>query len=147
MQKKFLSLMITGLFLLTCHTGFSQQTQKEARTVEMKRKTDKNPEVAKLKEGVNKKSNVKTDETIKKNGPVYGENYCDVVVDNYTNLYVKIWIDGNYKGIVEPYGKRTVYAVPGKTKMYCRADFDDGSYSYWGPDYFDCDYEFTIKLR
>lgn len=53
--------------------------------------------------------------------------------DNWTGWYIKTFVDGQYKGTVAPWGNLKVYVPAGKTyRLYGRADFNDGSYSYWG---------------
>lgn len=144
-MRKILSVLVLAALLVTASDSAMAQ-QKEKKVVESQRITKENPNVAKLKEAVNDKKNGMND-VPKQNGPVYGDDYCDVVIDNYTNLYIKVWVDNNYKGIVGPYGKITVAAAPGKTVLYARADFTDGSYSYWNPPAFDCGWEYTWRLR
>jgi len=33
---------------------------------------------------------------------------CSIFFDNYTGLYINIYVDGNYKGQLSPYGSGTV---------------------------------------
>lgn len=63
---------------------------------------------------------------------------CEVRLDNRTNYTIKIYIDGKYRGTVEPYGDAIGYAAPGETKVYARADFTDGSVLTWGPTIYNC---------
>ena len=123
------------------------QTEKQPKVIESERIMGTNPTVGKLKEATNDKKKAELKDDKAKQGPVYGSEYCDVVVDNYTNLYIKVWVDDEYKGVVGPYGKITVAALPGKTTLYARADFDDGSYYYWNPSAFDCSWQYTWRLR
>ncbi|HEY8226486.1 MAG TPA: hypothetical protein VIG25_14495 [Pyrinomonadaceae bacterium] len=67
-----------------------------------------------------------------------GGGYCEVQFDNRTKFYIKLFVDGNYRGTLSPYGDAVVYALPGSTTVYARADFDDGSFSYWGPSSYSC---------
>lgn len=145
-MRRTLSILVFAALLLTMSSAAMAQ-QKEKKVIESERITQENPKVAKLKEAVNDKSKAGLNDPPKQHGPVYGDDYCDVVIDNYTNLYIKVWVDNNYKGIVGPYGKITVAAAPGKTVLYARADFTDGSYSYWNPPAFDCGWEYTWRLR
>lgn len=140
-------LLFTALLMTSAGTANAQEQKKQSKIVESQRITTENPEVAKLKEGLNDKSNKTQNDPPKQHGPIYGDNYCDVVVDNYTNLYIKVWVDDQYRGVLAPYGKMTVAALPGKTKLYARADYTDGSYAYWNPPSFDCSWEYTWRLR
>lgn len=63
---------------------------------------------------------------------------CKVVLDNRTKLIVKIYVDGTYRGTMSPYGDSVTYTGSGLTRVYARADFDDGSYVYWGPTDYTC---------
>jgi|ERR1700686_3275498 len=63
---------------------------------------------------------------------------CEVRFDNRTPWIIKLYVDGNYKGALLPYGDAVAYAWPGGTRVYARADFTDGTYSYWGPQNYDC---------
>jgi hypothetical protein len=74
---------------------------------------------------------------------------CRVTVDSYRNLYIKIFVDGDYKGVVSPLATDYTYAISGPTRLYARADFTDGSYSFWGPETFYCEdggsYTWTLR--
>lgn len=54
-------------------------------------------------------------------------------VDNRTPLHVKVYLDGTYRGTVPPWGDLRDVVEAGETRFYCRADYTDGTYSYWGP--------------
>ena len=58
---------------------------------------------------------------------------CRVMVDNHTQWKIQVYIDGDYEGLVGPYGELYTVATPGSTKFYGRADFTDGSVITWGP--------------
>jgi hypothetical protein len=64
--------------------------------------------------------------------------WCGIYWDNYTDLYVDVFVDGEYEGTVAPMGELQTYAIAGATRVYARADYDDGSYDYWGPNTFTC---------
>ena len=74
---------------------------------------------------------------------------CGVFWDNYTNLYIKVFVDGDYAGMVSPMGELQTYAAAGSTRIYARADYKDGSYDYWGPTVFQCNpgVNYTRKLN
>lgn len=59
-------------------------------------------------------------------------------VDNRTNLIIKVFVDGTYRGLVGPWGDLYTYTLVGGTGLYARADFDDGTYSSWGPRVISC---------
>ena len=56
-----------------------------------------------------------------------------VCIDSRVDLYVKIYVDGNYVGTVSPWGDACGYYGAGEHRLYARAVFTDGSSSTWGP--------------
>ena len=56
-----------------------------------------------------------------------------ICIDSRVDLYVKIYVDGNFVGTVSPYGDACGYYGGGDHRLYARAVFTDGSYSSWGP--------------
>ncbi len=56
-----------------------------------------------------------------------------ICIDSRVDLYVKIYVDGNYVGTVSPWGDACGYYGSGDHRLYARAVFTDGSYSSWGP--------------
>lgn len=58
---------------------------------------------------------------------------CLLHVDNRTGLYVALYTDGDYRGTISPYGDLEGYVGCGSTVFYARADYDDGSFDFWGP--------------
>lgn len=73
--------------------------------------------------------------------------YCEVRFDNRTKWYIKLYVDGDYRGTLSPYGDAVVYALAGSTRVYARADFDDGTYLYWGPSTYTCGPNQYIPFR
>ena len=67
-----------------------------------------------------------------------GGGYCEVQFDNRTRWYIKLYVDGTYRGTLSPYGDAVVYALPGSTTVYARADFDSGGFTRWGPSNYSC---------
>lgn len=56
-----------------------------------------------------------------------------ICVDSRVDLYVKVYVDGNYVGTVSPWGDACGYYGSGEHRLYGRAVFTDGSYTSWGP--------------
>lgn len=67
-----------------------------------------------------------------------GGGYCEVRFDNRSRWFVKLYVDGTYRGTLSPYGDSVVYTGAGETSVYGRAQFDDGTFFYWGPKNYDC---------
>jgi hypothetical protein len=67
-----------------------------------------------------------------------GGGYCEVRFDNRTRWFVKLFVDGVYRGTLSPFGDSIAYTGAGATRVYARAEFDDGSYLYWGPSDYSC---------
>jgi hypothetical protein len=74
---------------------------------------------------------------------------CRIAIDSRRNLYIKIFIDGEFRGVMSPNGDSVAYAYSGGTRLYARADFTDGSYTSWGPEHFYCEdgssYTWTLR--
>src|ERR1044071_9140071 len=63
---------------------------------------------------------------------------CHLTFDNYTGYWIKIYVDGNYKGMVEPWGTGEVWVFGGWTSWYCETA---GGTFYWensGDFFCDC---------
>lgn len=67
-----------------------------------------------------------------------GGGYCEVRFDNRTKFFVKLYVDGAYRGTISPYGDGVAYTGAGTTRVYARAVFDSGDYLYWGPNDYSC---------
>jgi len=72
---------------------------------------------------------------------------CEVRFDNRTAWFIKLYVDGNFKGTIGPWGDAVAYAFPGETRVYGRANFDDGSYISWGPQDYECGPNHYIDFR
>src|SRR5258708_5974349 len=148
MKKTIISklVMLTALFtfLIMGNSVIAQQkTSKKKKTIEAKANAAPSNEVAALKRPANEK-NPKPE--TKTRGDVYGSNYSDIIIDNYTGYSIDVYVDGSFRGTIAPYDKKVTWAVPGNNRLYGKAVFDDGSYLYWGPDTPYTGYEYTWKL-
>ncbi len=70
-------------------------------------------------------------------------SYCYLTFDNYTGYNIDIWVDGNYKGWVEAWGKGDVTVYGGYTSWY--AESAGGGYSWSNSG--DCFSDWYINLR
>jgi hypothetical protein len=75
-----------------------------------------------------------------------GVDACAVVVDNRTGWYVRIFVDGTYRGTIAPWGDAYCYTGAGTTKLYAVAMFSDGSRYTWGPGNVECYGRYTWQL-
>jgi hypothetical protein len=80
-------------------------------------------------------------------GRGFGAGWCEVSASNYTRYYTKIYVDGAYRGMVGPFDTGTVTVGTGTTTFYARADFDDGSYKFWGSYVFNCSYAHNVNWQ
>ena len=87
--------------------------------------------------------NIKSDEPTedKRETKSRGADDCTIYFDNYSGLYVKVYVDGDYMGTMSPYGSLTVYAG-GYTTIYC---VSVGNTRYWS-DSGDCSGYYHYKL-
>src|SRR6266536_2326240 len=108
---------IIYLLISVCLMSFTYQanaqTQKKvkvmvAKHVEPEKKT-KNPSI--------KSEAPETDNPVAKPSATRGS--CTVSFTNSTGYYVKVYIDGNYKGTLAPYESGNVTVYSGYTTVYC----------------------------
>lgn len=138
----FATLMIVGMGF-TANAQGAPKLKKE--TIDSKAMSTPNAVV----DGLQKATNVKDSPVMenKDRGDVYGSNYSDIVIDNWTGYYIDIYVDNSYRGTVSPWDKKVTWAIPGTTKLYAKAVFGDGSYLYWGPSSTYTGYSYTWKLN
>lgn len=147
-MKKQIFLLAFLLFAGVGLTTYGQNTKKpklKTETVDAKPVSTTDPKVDALQRPVNDKNKPAAPTTSR--GDVFGADYSDVVVDNWTGYYVDIYVNGNYRGTVSPYDKRVTWAIPGTNTLYAKATFNDGSYLYWGPKVTYTGYSYTWKLN
>ncbi len=66
---------------------------------------------------------------------------CSIYFDNYSGLYVKVYVDGTYRGTMSGYGSLTVNTY-GYTTIYCKST---GGTRVWN-DAGDCSGYYHFKL-
>jgi len=142
-MKRILLAAFTLIALTFASTDASaQKTTKKKEKVSLQASSTPSAEVAALK----RPDNVKGKPAAKKRGDVYGSNYSDIIVDNWTGYYLDVYVDGTYRGSISPYGDKTTWAVPGRTTIYVKAVFSDGSY-YWWKKVANTGYEYTLEIH
>jgi hypothetical protein len=72
---------------------------------------------------------------------------CSIDFDNYTPWLLQLFIDGNYVGVVGPYGDQLFYDPNMAASLYARALFTDGSVLTWGPRTISCNGSYTWRLN
>jgi hypothetical protein len=82
-----------------------------------------------------------------KGGRGFGAGWCNVNAANYTRFFAKIFVDGSYRGTIGPFDTGTVTVGTGATTFYARADFEDGTYKYWGSYLFNCSYGHSVTWQ
>jgi hypothetical protein len=82
-----------------------------------------------------------TDVEMKK--PDANRGSCTVNLSNSTGYYVKVYIDGNYKGTLAPYESGTVTVYSGYTTVYCITT--GGTYDWSAQGNCDGSYSFDIR--
>lgn len=149
MKKSIISnLVLLGSFfaiVVSSNSVFAQQkTHRKKQNIEAKALSVPSDEAAALSKPANEKN---PQPETKQRGDVYGSNYSDVIVDNYTGYSIDIYVDGSFRGTIAPYDKKVTWAIPGNTRLYAKAVFNDGSYLYWGPTVTYTGYEYKWKLN
>jgi hypothetical protein len=75
--------------------------------------------------------------------PEINRGSCTVSFSNSTGYYVKIYVDGNYKGTLAPYESGTVTVTSGYTTVYCITT--GGTYDWSAQGSCDGSYSFDIR--
>lgn len=143
-MKKASIYLFSFLFLFIISNSVIAQTPKKHKVISSNALKTTDATVDALMKPANNKAEKSESAT---RGDVYGPNFSDIIIDNYTNFTIDIYVDGNYRGTIAAWDKRTTWAVPGNTKLYAKATFDDGTYYYWGPDVVLTGYEYTWQLH
>jgi hypothetical protein len=141
-MKKLLLFALAILAISTISLNVANAQSKTKKVVESKGVALSAKDAAKYVAPVNKKGA----EGAKTRGDIYGSNYSDIVVNNYTGYYIEIYVDGTYRTTVSPKSKVTTWAIPGKTRLVGIARFPDGDYTSWGPINPVTGYQYTWNL-
>jgi len=107
-------------------TDKAQKSRGSGANENIKSKSDKNDPNADIPAPANK------------SGDKSRAGVCCITVDNYTAWKVQLYVDGNYQGLLWPWGDGTSCVYSGATRIYAMAEFTDGTYSDWGPRVFNC---------
>ena len=74
--------------------------------------------------------------TSKKTATAKGDTTCRVELENNTDNTIDIYVGGHFRNTMGPKDSSSFNA--GSSVIYAKAEFDDGSYFYWGPRTFTC---------
>ena len=136
-KVRFLLSVVIVLFVFSNTQAQEKKTiESKAQKVESTRGDDPNIIVPKALNDENPVLKPKEEKT--------RAGYCKVFIDNNTGYTIDIYIDGAYKGTIPPWETQYTWAISGKTKFYAKTI--GGTY-YWGPKYYDCNFEFTWRLN
>lgn len=75
-----------------------------------------------------------------------GQDACAVVIDNRSAWYIRIYVDGTYRGTIAPWGDSYCYTGAGETQLYAVATFTTGEKYTWGPRTVGCFGRYTWQL-
>jgi hypothetical protein len=63
-----------------------------------------------------------------------GPGLADVLFDNYTHLYIEVYVNGTHQGELSPMGTFRVVDVPdGPSTLFAQCWLSDGRHVTWGP--------------
>ncbi|GAB4093995.1 hypothetical protein [Flaviaesturariibacter terrae] len=106
MKKVLFSLlMIAGL--MTASMDSSAQTTRTVQGKAITKGRGANPNI---------KKDAPTTDVMTKGTKSRGA--CSITFDNWTSLYIKVYVDGVYRGTVDAWGKGTVTVGDGYTTVY-----------------------------
>jgi hypothetical protein len=112
-----------------------------------------------VKRGAGQDANIKRDEAVnsktaaavkapaaKGGAKTRGATAGQLHVDNRTGWYIRIYVDGDYNGMVGPFGDVIGYYGCDNYRLYAVARFNDGSTRTWGPTLVNTCDDFTWRL-
>ena len=130
-----IALFLAGIFITNVQGQEKKIVESKAQKVEATRGDNPFIKVPKAVNDENPVPEPKEEQT--------RATYCKIWIDNYTGYTIDIYIDGKYKGTIPPWEKQYTWAIAGKTHFYAETV---GRTYYWGPHWFDCNYEYTWRL-
>lgn len=135
-MKRILFIITTLCLLAGSFTTMAQPPKKQkvmvARHVDEARKA-KNPNI--------KSEAPAADAEMAK--PSLTRGSCTVTFTNSTGYYVKVYVDGNYKGTIAPYDNGNVTVYSGYTTVYCITTGGTYDWSAQG----DCSGTYVFDIR
>jgi len=134
MKKTTCILLFTFILAAISHgSAYSQEKKAIEKTVKAKQLESSrgaNPNI---------KSDIPTED--KKDSKSRGAYTCYIYFENYTDLYVKVYVNGYYMGMIGPYGDMTV-RTSDYADIYC---VSAGGTRYWS-DAGSCAGDYHYKL-
>jgi hypothetical protein len=127
MKKLFLAAALVAAVLVTV-SAHAADAKKGGKKVDLKAQTARgDAQDPNIKSGPPKANSA--------NAPLPAESRggCTVHIDNRTGWYIQVYLDGDYRGVVGPFGDAYGAVISGPTNIYARAEFDDNSVRTWGP--------------
>jgi hypothetical protein len=126
---------LSAVMISSSATVGAQQTRQKSQTTKAtsSRARGADPNITKPRNR-NSVTNEAPAPANKAGGKARGATIARVLIDNSTPWYIDIYVDGSYRGTIEPWGDAYANALPGETHLYARADFTDGSVKTWGPN-------------
>lgn len=144
--KTLLALMVVGSAVAFVATpAYAQQAGAGSETKSAKGRGTGPDENIKMGRAANK-ADANVPAPASKGGDKTRGSGSIVHVDNHTNWYIDVYMDGSYCSTVSPWGDSYCYVGSGSTRFYGKADFTDGSSLTWGPLVQSVDGTFTWKL-
>jgi hypothetical protein len=123
---------------LICFIGASVNAQQKIQKVMVAKHVD----AAKKAKNPNIKAEAPSSDVEAKK-PDMTRGSCIVSFSNSTGYYVKIYVDGNYKGTLAPYESGSVTVYSGYTTVYCITT--GGTYDWSAQGNCDGTYSFDIR--
>lgn len=136
-MRKIRLLLVCGLAFSLVPVSVQGQDQKQANSSSTKSATGRGEASAKdeniKQERPVNDPNAKMEAPPDKGGPETRQGLCQVHIDNRTQWFINIYINGVFRGTVSPFGDSVGWVTCGANVLYGRANFDDGSFKFWGP--------------
>ena len=125
----FICLITTGMLSTPAMAQEHQKGKKIVKVVGKKGKIDKA---------------IKTDRPMADVKVLKSKTHCSVYFNNYSGLYVNVYMDGIFWGTVSPYGGMTVAPGHGYSTIYCESA--GGLWNWSASGECSTPYEFDLTL-
>lgn len=134
MKLKFAVLAIATGLILGVATPTTAQAQRKVITTHSTANRGAGTDQNVKSNDVTNRRDVNTPVPPRKGGPkTRGARVGTLHVDNRTPWYIRIYVDGDYRGTIAPYGDWYADGSCDEYALYAVAAFDDGSSRDWGP--------------
>ena len=147
MKKQFFFPILLGLLISAAPVFSQEDAGTTGKVSEGSTPRGADPEIKVANRKNDDKSASKVIQPTDKGAALPRGGSCRTHLDNWTSWYLDFYVDGYYEGYIAPWGNGGVTVGGGSTRLYVKAEFDNGSWKSWGPVSRSCSYQkFTMQV-